>query len=208
LPVLRPESWAVLVTAAAGIAAAVIAFAKTPADQRLRVRRRSLEERRAACPPDERAVIIPRDWRRALRRDLPWLLATLPILAFGMWFESTQGEPCASLFGMGRTRLAVLSLGILAPLVAIAACVQCVLQVRAVLRDGYWPPRDTAQYVDTLARAGRPARCHATAVVAALVLLLGVLGWGAVQVAGFVGQGKLWEKLAASEAACVRADGA
>jgi hypothetical protein len=45
-------------------------------------------------------------------------------------------------------------------------------------------------------------------MVAALVLLLGVLGWGAVQVAGFVGQGKLWDKLAASEAACARADGA
>lgn len=205
---LRPEAWAVLAVAVVGIAAAVIAFLGTPRDQRLRIGQPGLEARRAACPPEQRAVIIRRDWRRALRRDLPWVLASLPILAFGLWFEATQGEACASLFGLGRPRLAVLLLGTLAPLLAIAACVQCIFQVRAVRKGGYWPPLDTAQYVDTLARAGRPARLRVIGLVAALLVLLGTLAWGVTQVAGLLGRAGVWEKLAASEAACARGDGA
>jgi hypothetical protein len=198
---LRPESWAVIGTAVVGITAAVMAFLKTPPEQRLRVRVPTLEERLTACPPGEGARIVRGDWRRALRRDLPWLMAMLPLLAFGVWLEATQGQACAALFGWSRPRLMLVSVATLVPLMVAVAGVHAIRQAVAVLRGGYWPPLDWAQYTDTLARAGRTARWRAISMIVAFVLLLGVMGYGYLQFSQLT-QGKLWRGIEAAEADC------
>jgi hypothetical protein len=198
---LRPESWAVLGTAVVGITAAVMAFLKTPPDKRLRLRPPTLEERLAACPPEEGARIVRGDWRRALRRDLPGLVALLSVLAFGLWLEATRGQPCAELFGLGRPRLLILALMVLVPVMVVVAGTHAIRQAIAVLRGGYWPPLDWAQYTDTLARGGRLARWRAIHVILAFALLLGLVAYGYVVFGRFT-QGKLWPRIEAAEAAC------
>ena len=182
---LRPESWAVLGTALVGITAAVMAFLKTPPDKRLRLRAPTLQERLAACPPEEGARIVRGDWRRALRRDLPGLLALLPVLAFGLWLEATHGQACAVLFGWSRPRLVLVALAILVPLMVAVVGVHAIRQAIAVLRGGYWPPLDWAQYTDTLARGGRVARRRAIQVIVAFVLMLGLVAYGYVMFGRF-----------------------
>ena len=198
---LRPESWAVIGTAVVGITAAVMAFLKTPPEKRGRLRAPTIEERLAACPPEEGARIVCGDWRRALRRDLPGLLALLPVLAFGLWLEATQGQACAELFGWSRPRLMLLSLAILVPLMVVVVGAHAIRQAIAVLRGGYWPPLDWAQYTDTLARGGRIARWRAIQVIVVFVLLLGMIAYGYTQFAQLT-QGKLLPGIEAAEAAC------
>ena len=199
---LRPESWAVVATAAAGIIAAFFAFLRTPPGQRMRVRPPSLEERLAEAPAEARAVIIRADRRRAFRRDLPWLLAAVPVAAFALWLSSTEGDACAALFGVGRMRLVVASFFVVPPLFVAMVLLQAARQAVSVLRGGYWPPLDTAVYIDTLATSGTRARLRAVGLLLASVLATAVLAYGYTWSAQFAGGGKLWERVAAKEAAC------
>ena len=199
---LRPESWAVIATAAAGIIAALFAFLRTPPEQRMRVRLPSLEERLAATHPDSRAVIIRADRRRALRRDLPVLVACVPVAAFALWLSFTQGDACAGLFGVGRMRLLVGALFVVPPVFAALALLQGVRQSLAVFRGGHWPPLDTAVYTDTLAIAGRLARLRAIGLVVLSVAALATLAYGYAGAAQFFGGDKVRDRIAATEAAC------
>lgn len=199
---LRPESWAVIAIACAGIIAAGFAYARTPPEQRRRVRQRSIEERLAASAPESRAVIIRADWRRALRRDLPWLLATIPLLAFAAWFEVTRGEACASLFGVSRTRIAVSTFFVAPPLMAIVAILVASWQAVAAFRGGYWPPLDRPTYADTLAVSGRAVKLRALGLLALSLLAAGLIAYGYARSAELFGTDKLWARLAATEARC------
>jgi len=201
--VLKPESWAVLATAALGIAAAIVAFLRTPREQRFRVRAPTVEQRLAAAPPQSRAVIIRADRRRAFRRDLPWLIAALPLAAFALWFEDTRSDACATLFGVGRLRLVVWALIALPPLLVVSASVQTIRQVRSILRGGHWPPLDSAVYVDTLATSGPWVRLRAIGLLVLLVAALAMIAFGYWQAAAFASDGSLWQRISAFEAACV-----
>jgi hypothetical protein len=201
--VLKPESWAVLALAAFGIIAAVFAFARTPREQRFRVRRRSVEEMLADSPPAARAVIIRADRRRALLRDLPWLLALLPLAFFALWIQVTHGDDCAALFGVGRPRLLLAGFFFVAPLLALAVSLLTAGQAISALRSGYWPPLDTPQYRDTLATAGPLVRLRAVAMLALLPLLLALLAYGYAQLGREGSIGKLIEQVVKSEAGCV-----
>jgi len=199
---LKPESWAVLAIALFGIIAAGFAFARTPREQRFRVRAASVEERLAKAPPEAKAVIIRADRRRALLRDLPWLLAMLPLAAFAIWLQATRGDACAALFGVGRTRLLLVGFFIVAPLLALAVSALSASQAVSSLRSGYWPPLDAPQYADTLATAGPRVRKRAIAMLVLLLLLLAMLAYCYAQLGreGYVG--KLIEWAGKSEATC------
>ena len=201
---LRPESWAVIGTAVLGITAAVMAFVKTPPEQRFRVRRPDLEQQRAQCAPDEQAVIIRADWRRALRRDLPWLLVTLPMAAFALWWAATKGQDCAFLFGIGRPRLAIGLVLAFVPLCVVLTMAMALWQARAVLRGGYWPPLDTPLYRDTLARGGRTARRRAWGLVGLALLILAVLATGYPSTLRFFTSAQASERMQRAEAQCAR----
>jgi hypothetical protein len=202
---LRPESWAVIGAAVVGIVAAVMAFLKTPPERRFRVMRPDLEQQRVQCPPDERAVIIRADRARAFRRDLPWLLLTLPMAAFAMWWSATDGEACASLFGVGRPRLATFLVLTVVPFTIVLTMGLSLWQARAVLRGGYWPPLDTPLYQDALARGGAVARRRAWALIALALLILGVLAAGYPGLLRFFTTTQAWERMELAEARCLRA---
>lgn len=199
---LKPESWAVIATAALGIVAAVMAFIRTPSAQRMRVMQPSLEQRLAESPPEARAVIIRADRRRAFRRDLPWLLAALPLLAFALWFEATRGDACASLFGVGRMRLVTWAFFTVPVLVVAVACLTTLRQTLAILRGGYWPPLDTPVYADTLATTGPRVRLRAIGLLVLMLAFLGMVAYGYLQSARFLDTGKIWHRVAQAELAC------
>jgi hypothetical protein len=200
---LRPESWAVIATAGFGIIAAVFAFARTPREQRLRVRAPTLQERLAQSPPEAKAVIIRADRRRALLRDLPWLLAALPLAAITLWNKATHGEACAELFGIGRQRLLVGSFFYAVPVLVVVASLLTARQAVSVLRGGYWPPLDTPVYTDTLATTGPRARLRAIALLVLLAAALPLLAIGYAQLAQLPNIGKLVLNADAPAAACV-----
>ena len=204
---LRPESWAVIATAAAGIALAVVAFIRTPPEQRLRVLRPDVEAQLKASPPEAQAVIIRADRQRALRRDVPILLLTLPVAALFLWIDATQGQACANLLGYNRMRIAIWLLLALPPLLVLAACFATAKQCLLVLRDGYWPPLDSPQYVDTLAVKGGAVRRRAILSLALLALVCATIGYGYVRFNSFPLTSKLLERVGAVEASCARASG-
>jgi hypothetical protein len=147
-------------------------------------------------------VIIRADRRRALRRDLPWLLAMLPLAAFAIWLKATHGDACAALFGVVRARLLVGSFFILSPLLAVAVSLLMARQAVSVLRGGYWPPLDTPQYTDTLATTGPRVRLRAIAMLALLPALLAMLAYSYAQLARGPGLGKLIQWSGKPEPAC------
>jgi hypothetical protein len=199
---LRPESWAVIAVALFGMIAAGFAYARTPADQRNRMPPRNLEARLAACPPEARAVIVRADRRRALRRDLPWLLLSVPMAAFAIWLQATHGNQCASLLGVTRLQLLVWSFFTVMPALLLFACVASARQALAVLRGGYWPPLDMPQYVDTLAIGGRVARLRAISLLVVIVLAVAMMAYGYVRLEQFPGVRKLLAAADASTAGC------
>jgi len=199
---LKPESWVVLAFALFGIVAAAFAYARTPADKRNRIGPPGIEERLAACAPADKAVVIRADWRRALRRDLPTLLLTLPCLAFTAWLRATKGDACASLFGLGRTSLVYYSFFVLVPVALLGTAVVAGLQAMRAWRGGYWPPLDTATYVDTIAISGPKVRMRAIALLALMALTVGVLAAGYAGFARFGGERFLGARMAAAQADC------
>ena len=198
---LRPESWAVIGTAVVGITAAVMAFLKTPPEKRGRLRAPTIEERLAACPPEEGARIVRGDWRRALRRDLPWLIVFLPLAALSSWLTSTEGQECATLFGVGRFRLMVVGFLGVVPVLLMSSSLQVAYHAVLSLRTGYWPPLAWAQYRDTIARAGRAARYRAVAVLVFFALTVAMTVYAYAQFLSAF-DGKLWLRVASTEAAC------
>ena len=197
-----------LVIALLGIVAAVLAFAKTPAELRFRspflTRKKSLEEQLAACPADQHPVIIRGDWRRALRKDLLKLLPILPLAALALWLKLARGTDCAMLFGLTQAKVAVLFLYIGPPVLVGLVCVVMLPEATAALRTGYWPPLDRAVYVDTLARGGRHARLRALGLIASLLLLVAVCAWGFIDTVASMQRGGTWARLTAEAAACTR----
>ena len=202
---LKPESWAVIAVATFGIVAAVFAYLKTPPARRRRWLGPTAEERLAASPPGDRAVIIRADRRRAFRRDLPWFIALLPVAALAIWFEGTHGNPCASLFGVGRTRLALAAVMVMPPVLVAAAGAVAIVQAVRAFRGGYWPPLDTPVYTDTLAISGTKVRLRAVAVLLLFAALLALLAVGYVRSAEFLIEGKLGARLTQTEAKCLQA---
>ena len=200
---LRPESWAVIAVAIMGIIAAGFAFARTPREQRLRVRAPSLEERLAQAPPSAKAVIIRADRRRAFLRDLPWLLAALPLAAFAIWIKATRGDTCAELFGIGRQRLLVECFFTVVPLLVGVVCLFTIKQAVSALRGGYLPPLDMPQYTDTVATTGPRVRLRAITLIVLMAAALGMIAYGYAQLAQFAVPRKLIEQAGKSEAACV-----
>ena len=200
---LKPESWFILAVALLGMIAAVVAYLRTPADKRNRFSRPSAEELLAASAPADKAVIIRADRRRAYRRDLPQLVLLVPVAAVAMWIEVTHGNPCASLLGIGRTRLALGALFVIPPVLVLTALVVVIVPSVRALRGGYWPPLDTAVYRDTLAITGRKVRLRAFAALLLFGLLLPVLAYSYARVLGIFGPAEIRARLQQAEHRCL-----
>jgi hypothetical protein len=153
--------------------------------------------------PTTAPALIRANPRRAFRRDLPWLVLLLPMFALSLWFGATQGDACASLFGIGRGRLLVAYVLLLSPLVILVA--GAVLGARAArsLRSGYWPPLDSILYTDREAVTGTQARWRASAVLTLLGLCFILLAYVYARAAPYLGAQAFWQGLSAPEAACV-----
>jgi hypothetical protein len=200
----EPDIATIIVLALALLAAvaAMMAFLKTPPGERFPRARRSLQERLAASPADAQAVILRGDWRRALRRDAPWLVAALPLALLAFWFEATRGDACAALFGASRTRIAVLGLVYGLPVLLALTAIPTLREGIRLIRGGHWPPLDSVPYVDTLAVAGPRIRLRGWVMCAALLLAFGLLAYGYASVGQLLGGRDLDALLDTAEANC------
>ncbi len=80
--------WIISGAAALSILACLIAFIKTPSDQRYRFLPLTLEERLASYQAKAQAVIIKANKKQAIINALPALCLALTLIAFDLWSKS------------------------------------------------------------------------------------------------------------------------
>lgn len=178
--------WPVYLLAAAGLAAAVVAFLRTPADKRFSM---------PSQPPKQPGVeyaeeVTKRDRMRALVVALGIGLPVMGLLQFwGLPALDRVGDTaqCHPWLGTnGLVWLIYASFVGMPLLAALAIGVPCAWSGLRVLRDGQYPPIGHKVYRPTKILRGRRAATIGTLQLAVLPLILGLTVWMTLVAGDFV----------------------
>lgn len=162
------STWIVIGFSIMGISAAVIAFLKTPKENRgIKAAFRlnySAEERLKECPAKAEAVIIKGDRRRYITNFAPAFIFLLLMFCINFLASIVEEKECTYLFGKN---MALLHLQLLLLQICYAVPVgffilslfTCRMGIKTI-RNGYFPPIDSVVLIDTIAKKGFVTLCR------------------------------------------------
>jgi hypothetical protein len=130
------------------IIACIVAFIKTPPNQRYRFTAPQIpiEERLAACPKNAEAVIIKADKRRFLFRFVPALIVALLYGFLNMWAKQFAQPQCVKLFALSLGYISTIMMFYLVPLGLFAISIDSIRRGIKILKTGYYPLLDSVHF--------------------------------------------------------------
>ncbi len=147
-------SVSMLILATVAILASVVALLRTPINQWFSIKSHTLEEELRALPVSAQARVISRNRRRAVIQKLPWLIPIIPLACYAIATETGSDTPCMTFFGMNRGFVSLIMVSYALPgLILLYSLLNFRIGIK-VLRYGYFPPLDSAQFRDTIAKKG------------------------------------------------------
>lgn len=196
------STWIVLALAVCAVAAAIVAFLKTPPrEQRYRgVSPTPLEEQLKNLPGSAQAVIIKSGKRQVLVRAAPFILIGLVLLGFSAWSKNTGSPECVRFLGVNAAYISLLILCYGLPIIFLAASFMFFGMGMKTMRTGYFPPLDSVVFRDTIAKKGTVSTFRGVALVVLPIFALFVVYLGNnayVAVAGGMTLQEITEKLKA-----------
>ncbi len=138
------------------IIACIVAFIKTPSNQRFRFSTPQIpiEERLAACHKSAEAIIIKADKRRFLIRFLPAFIIALLFGFLNMWAKQFAQPQCVKLFAFSLGYISTIMMFYLVPLGCFAISVDSIRRGIKILKTGYYPLLDSVHFQDTISKKG------------------------------------------------------
>lgn len=160
------STWIVLALAVFAVAAAIVAFLRTPREQRYRgVRLAPLGEQLKNLPDSAQAVIIKGNRRQALVRAVPFIFIGLVLVGFSAWSKNAGGPECVRFLGVNAAYISLLIFCYGLPIVFLAASFVFFGMGMKTIRTGYFPPLDSVVFRDTIAKKGTASTFRGVALV-------------------------------------------
>jgi hypothetical protein len=149
-------TWAVIGSAALGIAAAIIAFLRTPPERRYRVLSAyiSLEEQLKDCPESAQAILIKGNKKRALVKSAPYIFIGTILVGFSLWSKNTGNTECVRLLDINAAYISLLLVCYALPVGFLVVSLLFFGTGVRTIRTGYFPPLDSTVFRDTIAKKG------------------------------------------------------
>jgi len=145
----------IIALATLGVAAAIVAFLRTPREWRYRgIPPVSLEEQMKGCPEDAQAVIIKGNKKRALVKSAPYIFIGVVLSGFSLLSKSTGSPECVKLLGVNTAYISLLLFCYGLPFSILVTSLLFLGTGIKTIRTGYFPPLDSAVFRDTIARKG------------------------------------------------------
>ncbi len=121
-------------------------------------------------------VLIAAQPGRALLRALPYVLLFIPFVLLVLWLQFGSGEVCApELLGIPQAYWALLAATRGMPGLILIIALAHIPSALKILRDGYFPPLDSARLRPTIARRGPMARIRGYLLLIAPCLAIGLV---------------------------------
>jgi hypothetical protein len=156
------STWIVIGFSIFGISAAILAFLRTPKENRgIKAAFRlthSAEERLKECPAKAEAVIIKGDRRRYITNFAPAFIFLLLMFCINFLASIVEAKECTHLFGKNMALLhlqfLLLQVCFIVPVgFFILSLFTCRMGIKTI-RNGYFPPLDSVVLIDTIAKKG------------------------------------------------------
>lgn len=150
------STWAVIGLAVLGIVAAIVAFLKTPPEQRYRVFYPyiSLEDQLKACPESAQAILIKGNKKRALVKSVPYIFIGTMLVGFSLWSKSKGNRECVRLLDINATYISLLLVCYVLPIGFLIVSLLLFGTGIKIIRTGYFPPLDSVLFKDAIAKKG------------------------------------------------------
>jgi hypothetical protein len=171
------STWIILGLAGLGIISAIIAFLKTPRNQRYRFSTPQIpiEERLATYPKSAEAVIIKADKKRfCLKVYLPFFIICGILLIFNYWSKHyfSPGTECAVTF---RSYVSFIMVFYVIPGSTLIFSVFIARIGLKILKTGYFPLLDSVVFKDTIAKKGMISKVIGISHLLYLLFSLGIV---------------------------------
>jgi len=149
-------TWAVIGSAALGIAATIIAFLRTPPERRYRVfsAHIPLEERLKDFPESAQAILIKGNMKRALVKSAPFIFIGTILVGFSLWSKNTGTPECVRLLDINVAYMSLLLVCYVLPVGFLVVSLLFFGTGVRTIRTGYFPPLDSTVFRDTIAKKG------------------------------------------------------
>ena len=159
-------TWIVLALAVFAVAAAMVAFLKTPREQRYSgISLVPLEEQLRNLPDSAQAVIIKSNKRQVLVKAAPFIFIGLVLVGFSAWSKNAGSPECARFLGVNAAYISLLIFCYGLPIVFLAASFMFFGMGMKTIKTGYFPPLDSIVFRDTIAKKGTVSTFRGAALV-------------------------------------------